>query len=400
MFKKFSLWAVTNIFLFSVIGIVSLTTLVLILRPNTIKGWGEKSGAYNSLGGVVINDLAKHQDKDSDSGDGPDFSNPLVQKAAKTALSASFYQDAVGQFADGTFRWLDGQAPQPDFSINVAAVKTTFADNLGSLLKDRYKALPKCKAGKQPKSFDLYKINCRAADFDIDGTIKAQKQELVGGDGFLSKDVINAKTLGERDGQTFFERHPELPKAYQAFQMVPLVLAGVAFISGILVILLAETKKIGVRKLGWRMLTAGIFGVILAVLSGIGLTVAKDMALNQRDGAAVNGYRDILSKLMDTIRFDAVKTTGIMALAALAIGGLVLFLTKGAKKTDKKATAPESANAPKPEIPVVSSKHRPEKPAAKPEPVKPTAPEVKTTPPVKPTTTKPAAAARPGKLVQ
>lgn len=386
MFKRFSLWSAAVFFTGSVFAVISLGTLSLLLRPGYIKSWGERSGAYQKLPAVLISQAAKEQSKEQgqDSTDGLTFADAGVQDAARSALTPSFLQKSTEQVVDGSFAWLDSKSDKPTFSIDVLSVKQDFVDNLGNYLKKRYSALPACAPGVMPTSTDLLKINCRPSSelLDIDQAISAQKLKLLENKDFLPETTISADTLQEEstNNADVFNKN-EVPRAYRAFQLSPFVFAGLALVSGLIVVVLCESKKFGVRKLGWRLVVAGSVALVLTIVGFILLTKVRGLALHQPADSGISPYKDIVAGLITAARSDIAKLSGIFSIVPILIGGLVLFLTRDvsrkAQKQKNKDETPSSKLATEPEKSVAPAPTETEKPTptapvleAKPRPVK------------------------------
>ncbi len=328
MFKKFCLWLTTNLFLVSAICLVTIGSASYLLTPNYIKKWAEKSGAFSSLADITIKRAAASQtDKGAGAGQIP-YSNELVQKAAKDVLSEQFYASSTDTFIEGSFAWLRRQSPNPTFDIDLTEAKTGFINRLGELAGERYQSLPLCANNAQPKSLDLLTIDCKITDYDTELAITEQKNSLLADQTLFDKSAITSDSVGQLNGKNFFERHDEIPYIYVAIQKTPLVFGALAILSGLAVIFLAESKKKGLRKLGWRTIVAGILGIVVTTLSYFAIAAAKDLALGQKDGTTVGIYKNIVAAAMDAIRIDTAIVGISLAAASLVLGLIVIRLTR------------------------------------------------------------------------
>ncbi len=378
MFKKFSLWFCVSLFLFSVFGVIILTNVATLARPNYIKSWTQKSGLYESLPSALLSQAGKEEAKQQDKSEDVSFSNPLVQEAAKSALTPDFLKQSTEQIVNGSFKWLEGSIAKPDFSIDVSSVKQSFADSLGNLLKKRYEALPACAATQLPSTTDPFTIDCRpAVGLDIDQVVTSEKNKLLNNEDFLPDKNLTADNInigGDNDPQKLSD-NKDIPKAYQLFHLLPVIFGGLALLSGIGVIFLASSKRVGLRKIGWRLSLAGFLSLILFSLGALGLTKVSNLATTQGADAAVTAYKDILAKGLTAIRTDSVKLGAITAGITLILGVVLLVVTRDKEeKTDKKSES---------KTPDLSATKK-ETPAQKPVTTKPAAQNPPTAPVVTP----------------
>jgi hypothetical protein len=384
MFKRLLLLASANLFTLSIFCLITLGSLTQLVRPAPLKKWLSSGNVYQKLPAAFINQAAREQGKEQNP-DGSDISlsDPNVKQAAEQALSPAFFQRSVEGVIDGSFHWLDGQKTKPDFNVDVLSVKQNFADNLGSYFKQRYQALPVCANGALPSSTDLLKINCRPSDgnFDIDQAISDQKLLILQNKDFLGQSSITADSLGDSDqgNQSKVFDQKAIPRAYRAFRLSPLVFAGLAVLSGLIVVLLCEVKKFGVRKLGWRFIVAGILALLATTGGIIALTKIRSLTFHQSADSAVTPFREAIASTINAARADIIKYNVILSVAALLVGGIILWTTRSvSRKAKKQAAQDRPAEQPQP----VDEKPGEEK--RKPAPQPSTAPGVKTPAPTKP----------------
>jgi hypothetical protein len=322
-------------------------TVSLLVRPNHIKTWIQKSGTYGSLPAALLQEAAV-KDETANTPNAIPFNDPGVQAAAKTALNSDFVRHSTEQIIDSSFKWLDGNTPQPDFSINIAGAKQTFADKLGDYLLKRYEGLPACAAGTAPTSTDPFKIDCKpAVDIGIERIIAEQKQTFLDNQDFLPKASVTPDSFkNEGSNQNFFEASKDLPKAYQALRHLPLIIGALALLTAVGVIFLAETKKAGVRTLGWRLTIIGGLSLFFTLLSAAGATNLEKLANHQGKDAAVTIYKDMFTRGLSAVQADLTKVGLLLSGVVLLAGIVLLYLTRRPKlDTRDNQTAPVEPDA-------------------------------------------------------
>lgn len=388
MFKKFCLWASAAVFFVSTLGFLTSFSLLTLFRPNYVKRWTAASGAYQSLGGVIISENGKARLKEASiAAEQFPLTDALVQKAANAALSSDFFQNAFETVIDGSFKWLDREVAAPSFAVDVLSAKQNFVDRLGDLIKERYDSLPAC-GNNIPTSTSLLKINCQPEGQDIDQLISEQKVNLLNDRTFLSQALITADSFGGKDGNSIFKQQAEIPNYYRWTKLLPKVFAGLMLVSAILVVALCQSKKFGVRKLGWRLTIAGFLSLILTAVGAAGITEARQMALEQNPGTVVHSYREIVASGLTAMRADTAKLSGALAGVSILTGGTILIATRSVSKKKRKQAKKDNQETPEKSetsIPEVSSKQKPEPRSPEPsQATTPTAPVVKPAPNPKP----------------
>lgn len=384
MSKRIPLWFFTNFFvLFLVIALVG-GTFSRLAQPQRLETWLDKSGLYQKLPTALINQAQISQTGAQETT--TNFTDPLVRQAASTALSPEFLKQSSSEVVDGTFAWLKGAATEPKFSIELQPVKEKFADSLATNLTNRYQALPVCGTAQLPASTDPFTIDCRPSmGVDINQVVAEEKAKILQDPNFLGKPTLSASTVWSygQNGSEKMLQNSNLPKAYQALQLLPVIAAGILLVLAIGIVFLSADKRSGVRKIGWRLTIVGVLWLIAVDLGALGLTKIRELAETQGKQAAVTAFKDILSPGLNAIRNDTILIGGALGGAVLLLGLILLITThkrrakpskdKGAKKDDQKPTkeaeAKPEATKPLPSVataPAVSKKTAPTAPLLKP----------------------------------
>jgi len=288
-------------------------SIVLTLHsPAKIKGWVNDSGIYTN---VVDAALSQAQKSAKNSGDELPIKNPGVQKAAKNAFSPKVLQKDTENVIDGTYHWLQGKSPQPDFKIDLSGPKKNFANGIGDYLRQRAKTLPACTFGQIPTSTDVFKINCIPPGFDTNATIQQQVDKLANSKDFLGDPVITAKTLkASKNGDPladqielvgepvpFFENDKVklVPKAYQKATWSPWLVGGLALLGVVIIIFLHDERRRSMKRVARIVLPMGV----LLIFTGIAvMQIAKrGEAQIHLKGEGVSQLQPAVIKLINSV---------------------------------------------------------------------------------------------------
>lgn len=359
MIKKILLWLSTSVLTLSVLGFIFSFGFSRLLQPQIIQGWIEKSGTYDKLPDALLARAQAMQRTRNE--ETIDYSNPLVRDAAKAALPRDFIEQSSKDITNATFTWLDGKDSSADFTINIQSAKQTFADSLASSLKARYESLDSCEPNQMPDGTDPFTINCRPmVDISIDSIIATESAKLLQNTDFLANPDITAQNIlpAEAGEKANPYNHSELPNAYQALQTSPFIFLTLVALSAISTLLLANSKKRGARKIGWRFITAGILSLLLINLGALGLTKVSEAATTQNATAAITAYKDLISAGLNAVRSDSAKILLATAIPVLVLG-IILLLTTRTKKTKTTELEVEPKQDPIASPPVATEKSAP-----------------------------------------
>src|SRR5476649_1346393 len=91
------------------------------------------------------------------------LTNPIVKSAADATFTPQFVQKNTEQVLDGTYDWLDGKTPVPDFQIDLTSTKIAFANNVAAAVQKQLAGLPVCTAAQTQAlaaNFDALSATC------------------------------------------------------------------------------------------------------------------------------------------------------------------------------------------------------------------------------------------------
>lgn len=339
MFKKLTLWLVATIFAGSVFAFITILTAVIILRPAHIEQWVSNSGIYGSLPSKLIEQTQKTQ-KTEPSSDGISFSDPIIQSAAKEALSPEFVQSSSEQIITSTFKWLDGEVAKPDFQIDTAGVKQRFASSIAGAAKERYAQLPACTKNQFPKTTDPLKIDCRpSAGVDIDEQIAAFTRSIVSSKDFLPDATISADSFMQSgtSGTPLSSKSSSIPKTYQWAKLLPVLIGVVMLVCSTGILFLSATKRLGIRKIGSTLSIVSITSFISLFVGSLVITKLREQFARQTDNSSGAVFKDTTLSIAQSLQADLLKIGGIISGIIFIIGVILLIVAYIIKRRQKQS---------------------------------------------------------------
>src|SRR5690606_16532445 len=101
----------------------------------------------------------------------------------------------IEEVLDGVYAWLNGEADQPEFSVDLTQAKQKLADGLGSYATARAEGLPLCGAGEMPTEFDALNATCLPPGLTPAEAGSSLQNEILGSEEFLKQTVFTADDI-------------------------------------------------------------------------------------------------------------------------------------------------------------------------------------------------------------
>lgn len=333
------------------------TSLTLVLRPTHIKQWIDKSGVYSTLTDTVLKQAAQDQDKDkanNSSDSGFSLSDPAVQTAAKAAFTPEFLRTSTEQVVDGTFRWLDGTVPKPDFKIDVSGAKERFGHSLSDYAKTRYAGLPVCAPKTAPTSTDPLLVNCRASGVDFNAQADTLITQATTNKDFLPNNIITADTLNTSakdqpatNEKPFYESAAQLPVAYGWLKKAPIIISILALLCGLGLIFASASKSIGLKRIAHNLLYTGLVALLFILLSSFGYNKLRDKLTSQTSDATQTAVKNSALNALKACLNDFTHVVAIIAGLFTIVGVVTLVLLhKRAAKNNHPKHKPSIGDTP------------------------------------------------------
>ncbi|HEY9487237.1 MAG TPA: hypothetical protein VIQ51_02845 [Chryseosolibacter sp.] len=283
--------------------------------PSQIQNALGKSGVYDDAVASVIEENATQAGATSLQGSDAEAA---VQAAVADSVSSDFVKDQTGEVLKDISSWLNGDTKELNFSVNLNPVKDDLVDNLTKQAKERAASLPTCTSREQLASLttiDAFSLTCLPPGVSADTAAEQTRQQIVNSSVFQEASV-DPNTLVGDGGQPIEEQLRPFKSAYQTAKQV-MYISGVASIVGIaLIVWLSKPKWVGIKRVGYILITTGIVGVITALITKVGVGAFVRSFLEKGSGVSTNNAVDagkaILASICDMWLW--------MGVAALAIG--------------------------------------------------------------------------------
>jgi hypothetical protein len=193
----------------------------------------------------------------------------MLRKAAATTFPPQFIKQNTETIIDSVYRWLDGKTPLPDFYIDLSSQKTTFAASVAQSVQQELAGLPACTKTSMPPSFDALSATCLPPGVTPSAAAASLQSAILNGQGFLDNPIITADTIkASGDNQSIFaDQLKNAPQYYHNAKVVPSILASLSVLATIAVIFLSKPRRSGMKKVGFILLTSGIFLLLTAWLA-------------------------------------------------------------------------------------------------------------------------------------
>lgn len=358
------------LFKVSLVLLIIIWPIVMVFGNSAqLKSSLKTSNIYNT----AVDNLISNINKDNKDGSDNPFNDPAVQQAAKQALSPAFLEKSSESIIDGVYGWLSGKTDQPTFSIDASGVKDQFTKAVGDYAVARAKTLPACTVAQLRQmgtDIDPLTVNCVPPGYNIEGLRDQVAEQLNkpsedGKPNILQQPTITADNLPkDEDGQTpiqkITEKGDKARKIFHLLTLAPLLLGGLAIVSGSLLVLLYDDKRRGIRNLAVTILPIGVLGLL-----GVFVTKAVFARLEKSDAfikADPNIQQPMIS-LVHTLTTAVNQKLLLVAIVYTVLGAGTLIALHYTKP--KTLVAEPVGDAPKPESLVEKEEDptdKPEKP--------------------------------------
>jgi hypothetical protein len=227
----------------------------------TVKRWLSTSGLYDGLINTVLD-----ESRGAISANVP-LDDARVRSIANQAFDGSIVQENAEKLIDGTYAWLEGEAAQPSFRLDLGAAKQELASNLGNYATERAASLPRCSAAESKQlasgSVDVFSASCLPLGVTPEQIGEQLRGEVLRDDQFLSDGAVTNDGLKvTRDGRELsLAEIPELQRLQDLFRLgrlLPYVFGVLGIASFVGIVFLSSGKRAGLRRAGGITLVNGL----------------------------------------------------------------------------------------------------------------------------------------------
>jgi hypothetical protein len=253
-----------SVLLFS-LGISVLALLVslhfVVDTPQPLKQAISTSGIYD----VLVQDTVAKEESISSS---LPMSDPGLQEALEQALPPSFVQSSSEQVINSTYNWIQGDTTAPNFSVDLNQARNDFADNVASYIQQKLGALPPCAQLMLPPTSvqELLDLTCMPRGVSIATIANTARQEALSSKLFSEDNVININTFKDKQGRPVTDQLTIIPKVHQFYTLSLYVLPVLILLLAIGVLFWSITKRAGIKRIAWLLISAGVTAMVFAVV--------------------------------------------------------------------------------------------------------------------------------------
>lgn len=324
----------------SVSAFVTLQTLETTALDRTeVKGWLDKSGAYNNLLNTVLSTNATAQQELNSTGSSIVTSDD-VKAALGQTMDATYVKQSTEKVIDSAYSWLDGKSSTISFEINTTAKKGEFTRSLSSVLEPQLAKLPPCTSIAQ---FQSNNPPCLPP-----GTTAKQAADGLATDAAnqasIFRQPVTNETVAQSSGGSEQTNSPLTDSSSTANRFRALVsslrmwlfwLPIIAVVSGGLMVLLSQHKLKAAKHLAGR-LTVGLALTCAAglLIANVGQTYSFKDLIGANNALMAQVIEPVLHQAAPAIGFRLALVSGLLGLATLATWIILLVVKRKREKSE------------------------------------------------------------------
>jgi hypothetical protein len=364
--RRFGLTISVLLFSLTISSIAAIIAIYFVFEtPDNLKQALSTSGIYST----VAKDTLTQQAAASSA---LPINDPVIQEALDKALPPQFLQTSSEQAIDGIYKWVKGETAKPEFSIDLGSVKTSFTDNIVTQVQQKLSALPPCAQYSAPPTSlqEVLDLTCLPRGITAETITDNVKREAANSGLFAENTAITADTLKDPQGQPVTDSLAILPELHRYYVISLYVLPLLAILLAVAIIYLSVSKRAGVKKVAWTLITAGLTAVLFAVL-GVWALQAGTSLLGVSDSP---GIQDKLLAVFTVLAVDLRSWWFGIGAGYTVVGIIMLVVLRFTRPEPTLAMGGTTQNTPPlttPTLPV----------APTPTPTPPTIPPSQNTPP-------------------
>lgn len=308
-----------------------LILLATIGTPSFIKQTIDGSGLYDVIVPTVLEESKMQGDATGEQGQDI-IADEDIRNIITDSITPEIIQNNFEGAVDGIYTWLSGETEKPNITFDLTEAKTNLENNLNQYITDKLTALPVCTINDIPQAItadNVLDVSCVPPGVDVASQSEIFTSAFLDKAEFLDELVFTEEDLPkDANGKPFWEgSFSNAPQAYQGLRVAIWIVSGVAVVSGLLLVLLHDKKRAGVRALSWTFLSAGI-------LWGVG-ALSIWLLLNQVNSSpqiADDAMRDASNAALNIVLSKIVLISGVFGGISTAVGIIGLIFTRSPKQ--------------------------------------------------------------------
>ncbi len=330
-------------------GALSTSAKVNLTHPAKLETWLGQSHFYTSAVNNAISDAQQNTSNDAGAGR-VSLNDPAMQQAIKSVFTPNLLQNYTSTILDANYAWLQGKTATPNFKVDLTEQKEQLAKQIGQVVETRVNGLPACSAAQIAQlestlQSDPLVISCRLPDVTGQTAGQQATKQIKESSDFLSSPIITPQALNPNGGNTgkpYYQKMSNLPKLYRLNQMLPWIFGVISFLSLLTILFISLTKRRGLRRIGWVLLSAGLILIIVKFIIDI---ASKEVEKKILSNVGVTQLEQSLTDFLHRLAIELAHTEfwiGIVYIVLALIILAIIWFTRD--KTDK----PKSKKTKKP----------------------------------------------------
>lgn len=329
--RKFGVGLCVFILFMSLLVFTTSTSLnIAFTHPSKVEKWLNDSNLYGAFVENAIDQAERTAGTDQSGG--ISLSDAAVRQAAESAFSAQVLQNNVNTVIDSNYAWLQGKSDTPNFRVNLADAKQSFAQQVGEYVKTYLAGLSACSAAQlaqlNPETTDPLTLQCRPPTIDPATEGAAVTHQIANSTQFLSNPIITANSVNpngslQDNGQPYYERFSSLPKTYQMSTILPWVSGVVVLLSAAGILFLAARKRSGMKIIAAVLTIAGIIMILLKFAADAAFHQAENHIFNT---ATIGQLQKSLTTFFHLAENQLVKVDALFGIAYLVLALILVAI--------------------------------------------------------------------------
>lgn len=293
---------------------------VVFSTPSNVTGALKESGVFDRFVDLVLDSSAENNNDEQTK---QLLQNQDIRNIAKESFTPELLEKSTNDFVQSIYDWLEGKTPEPQFTIDLTAAKTSLTQNLSDYAEKRAASLPTCTIAQLQTidvSNDLLNLPCLPPGLTAGQVGDRFSEQLLADSDFLEQPIITNQTLTEQNnGRPLTADIQNAPEQYQSIQQFRWLLIGAAIILGLLLILARHDRRAGVKHVARALISAAVLLVIAMLSYWYVFDKVTNQAKNEVQTMVFDGTTALLTDINHII--------GWFAASYAAIGiAILLFL--------------------------------------------------------------------------
>jgi hypothetical protein len=250
---------------------ISLAATTTFGTPDATKSALSDSGAYQK----AADQFAQRATQETKQVTGSTLNNASIEASAKESISAAMVQRDSEGVIDASYRWLRGETPQLQISVDLQPYISAFTGNVADQTLSHISTLPICTTEQlqniDVNNINIYSLPCRPPNVDL-GSLKDQAlAQLTGSNELLSNTKLSTDSLPkDEQGKTAIDHMSAVPQVFQLSMLLPWLFS-IAIIVGVAMLfwLNFSEKRVFAKQIARSSLSAGITVLLVVALAKI-----------------------------------------------------------------------------------------------------------------------------------